>query len=142
MALYNQMGSTVLTELARQQSDWSAVELVSEGKLSYKLSEENEELKKAPKFMLDEGATKSDKETQQEIDTKIKYSLTVLSELEKSIREVFQKRKIDGNDEKWQEIFHKYVIENVKDFIFFNKKHLAGIASSLLDEEMSESDEE
>ena len=30
----------------------------------------------------------------------------------------------------------------MKDFIFFNKKHLAGIASSLLEEDLSESEDE
>ena len=52
--------------------------------------------------MPDEGATKSTKQTQIEIDTKIKYTVTVLNELEKSVREVIKKRLVHDQDEMWQ----------------------------------------
>ena len=68
--------------------------------------------------------------------------MTVLNELEKSVREVLKKRLVHDRDELWQQIFHKYVITNLKDFIYFHKNYLTGFANSIVEDDLSEDDEE
>ena len=77
-----------------------------------------------------------------DIDTKIKYAMIVVDEVEKSVREVYYSRKgKETSEEKWQKIFQKHVIENVKDFIYFNRNHLQHFATTF-EEELSDSSEE
>ena len=48
--------------------------------------------------MPDEGNATVTKEAQIAIGTKIKYALTVIGELEKSIREVYQTRRLKADN--------------------------------------------